>query len=175
MFRLLLLSSAVALLFSSCATCWSGGIPLRESELAAHQGTLGDYGSTANVKVYKGLAHPVAEKRRYDNQVKKGGWVEIHDFKFFETPEPYPASTTKAVLDLYADPDSHQAWGPKSKCAGFHPDYVVVWGSGGDRKALQICYGCHEWKFFGPGGMLLTDISEPAYYDELTKLLPKDE
>jgi hypothetical protein len=38
---------------------------------------------------------------------------------------------------------------------------------------LQICYGCHEWKYFGPGGTIHTDINEPAYFDSLMHWLPR--
>jgi len=134
-----------------------------------------DFGDTSNARVYRGLAHPQAQTATYERQVAAGGWVEYEDFKFFEEPLEVPRSTIDSVLALYDDPDAHQAWGPKSTCPGFHPDYAIVWSSGGVRRVLQLCYGCHEWKFFGPGGMLLTDISEEAYFGPLTRRwLPKE-
>lgn len=171
----LLVSGLAALLLSSCATCWSGGIPLRPTEAGAQRGAAADLGDPAQVRVYRGLAHPNTQQALYQRQVAAGGWIEIHDFKFFEDPLDIDSATVAQVLDLYRDPASHQAWGPKSTCAGFHPDYVLVWDAGSQRKALQLCYGCHEWKFFGPGGELLTDISEQAYFGPLTRQwLPKD-
>lgn len=162
---------AVCALLVSCAgsTCWSGGIPLRDVETRAHQQAVVDFGNTSNAKVYRGLAHPEAQRATYDQQVAKGGWIEIEGFKFFEQPVGVPRGDIERVLDLYKDPESHQAWGPKTTCAGFHPDYAIVWTSSGTRRVLQLCYGCHEWKFFGPGGMLLTDISEQAYFGPLTR------
>lgn len=170
----LLVLSALCLILASCAgpTCWSGGIPLRDSEEAARQGALNDIGNTSNIEVYRGLAHPKAETSLYKKQVAKGGWVEIHDFKFFAKPLDISREKAEQVLAIYSKSNSHQAWGPKEKCAGFHPDYVLVWSDANGEKALQLCYGCHEWKFFGPGGMLLTDISEKAYYGKLTRILP---
>ncbi|GAA5482630.1 hypothetical protein [Haloferula sargassicola] len=165
----LLLLAALSCLLASCATCWSGGIPLRDIEERARTQAVVDFGNTSHAKVYRGLAHPEAAKATYDKQVAKGGWVEIEGFKFFEQPLDVPRENIDKVLALYNDPDSHQAWGPKTKCAGFHPDYAIVWTSGGTRRVLQLCYGCHEWKFFGPGGMLLTDISEKAYFGPLTR------
>lgn len=167
-----------AVLLASCATstCWSGGIPLRDVEERQRQGALADFGDTSNLKAYRGLAHPQAQTSLYERQVARGGWIEIEDFKFFEEPLDIPRERLEEVLQIYRDGDSHQAWGPKDKCAGFHPDYVLVWSSGGRRRVLQLCYGCHEWKFFGPGGMLLTDISEKAYNGRLTRrLLPKEQ
>ncbi len=173
---LLLVLGAGALVFSSCATCWSGGIPLRPTEVEGHRQALADFGPTDDLRIHKGLAHPVSEKRLYARQVERGGWIEVHGFKFEAEPAEFPQSTAEEVLDLYRDLDSHQAWGPKTKCAGFHPDWVLLWNQGERLRALQICYGCHEWKFFGPDGKrILSDISETAYFGPLTKLLPKEE
>jgi len=169
-FLLLALASLTTFL-ASCAgpSCWSGGIPLRDIEERARTQAYIDFGDTSNAKVYRGLAHPQGQTSLYNKQVKKGGWIGIEDFKFFEEPLDIPRDHIEKVLALYGEPKSHQAWGPKEKCDGFHPDYVVVWSSGGTRRVLQLCYGCHEWKFFGPGGMLLTDISEKAYFGPLTR------
>jgi hypothetical protein len=168
-----LLAAAVATaLLPSCAlkgTCWSGGIPLRPTEERARLGAIDDFGDTSKAVVYRGLAHPTADKATYNKQVAAGGWVEIEGFKFFEKPAGVPRGNIDRVLDLYRDPDSHQAWGPKQKCAGFHPDHAIVWTGAGGRRVLQLCFGCHEWKFFGPGGMVLTDISEKAYFGPLTR------
>ena len=165
----LLLLLPIALL-ASCAgpTCWSGGIDLRPIEERARTQACIDFGNTSNAVVYRGLAHPQAQTSTYNKQVEKGGWVEIEDFKFFKEPVDVPRESIDKVLELYCQPKSHQAWGPKEKCAGFHPDYAIVW-TDGSRRVLQLCYGCHEWKFFGPGGMLLTDISEKAYFGPLTR------
>lgn len=167
-----MLALAAALLLPSCAlktSCWSGGIPLRPTEQRSLTRAVEDFGDTSGAIVYRGLAHPVADKARYQRQVAAGGWVEIEEFKFFEEPLGVTRETIGKVLALYADPDAHQAWGSKETCAGFHPDYAIVWTDDGVRRVLQLCYGCHEWKFFGPGGMLLTDISEKAYYGPLTR------
>ena len=159
------------LIFASCSnqTCWSGGIDLRPSETDSLAGVSYDIGTPTNVKVYKGLAHPTGDTAKYEAQVAKGGWVEIHDFKFFKEPLDISDETINKVLDLYREKKSHQAWGPKEKCDGFHPDYVLVWDGHDGQRAIQLCYGCHEWKFFGPGGVFLSDISEKAYFGPLTR------
>ena len=58
MIRFALIAALAAGLLSSCATCWSGGIPLRPSEEAALAQAVRDYGDTSNAVVYRGLAHP---------------------------------------------------------------------------------------------------------------------
>lgn len=169
MHRLLLLLPA--LLLASCAspTCWSGGIDLRPTETDSLAGVTYDIGQPTDVKVYRGLAHPQGQTALYEKQVAKGGWIEVEGFKFFEDPLDVSDDTINKVLDLYRNPKSHQAWGPKEKCDGFHPDYVLVWQGHDGRRAIQLCYGCHEWKFFGPGGSFLSDISEKAYFGPLTR------
>lgn len=166
----LLLFLPILLLLNSCVTqtCWSGGIDLRPSEADSLAGVTYDIGTPTDVRVYRGLAHPEGNTETYEKQVAAGGWIEVHDFKFFDEPVDVSEETVGKVLDLYRDPKSHQAWGPKDKCDGFHPDYVLVWQGHDGQRAIQLCYGCHEWKFFGPGGMFLSDISEKAYYGPLT-------
>jgi hypothetical protein len=172
-----LAAALIALFLASCAkpTCWSGGIPMRESETHAQWGAEVDILQSArDVRIYRGLAHPLTQRTRYQRQVAKGGWVEFQGFKFHVTPAEFPADTASRVLAIYGKSDNHQALATKTKCPGFHPDYALVWSKGGRTRVLQICYGCHEWKYFGPGGMVHTDINEPAYFRELLKLLPRE-
>lgn len=170
-------AALLVLLLASCTTqtCWRGGIPLRNTERSAQWGAEVDIlRSARNVEIYRGLAHPQADTARYERQVARGGWVEFQGFKFHKEPAAFPDGTAAKVLDLYRKTDSHQALAHKTTCAGFHPDYALVWTHGGERRVLQICYGCHEWKYFGPGGMVHTDIAEPAYFRGLLPLLPKE-
>jgi hypothetical protein len=168
----------MSVFLSSCATCWRGGIPMRENEEKAQWGAEVDILKSAtakNVTIYKGLAHPKAQRSMYSNQVKAGGWTEIKGFKFFAQPlTSLPPDTAEKVLKLYCKSDSHQALAQKNTCPGFHPDYALVWSKDGVQRVLQICYGCHEWKYYGPGGMVHTDINEPAYFDTLIHLLKRD-
>lgn len=169
-------ASLLALFLVACTTqtCWKGGIPMRETETHAQWGAEVDIMKSANeVKIYRGLAHPVATKSRYDNQVKKGGWVEFEGFKFFSEPAEFPDGTAWKVLEIYKKSSSHEALATKTTCDGFHPDYALVWTKAGKQRVLQICYGCHEWKYFGPGGEVHTDIEDKTYFRKLLPLLPK--
>lgn len=172
-----LLAIPLALLFASCSTqsCWKGGIPMRETEMHAQWGAEVDIKKSANnVKVYKGLPHPVGDKTNYERQVKKGGWVEFEDFKFKVEPVAIPSDTAWKVLEIYNRSASHEAQAVKTTCEGFHPDYALVWTKNGKQRVLQICYGCHEWKYFGPGGTVHTDIEDKTYFKELLPLLPRE-
>ena len=66
----ILLASLAALMFNSCATCWSGGIPLRDVEERARRQAVEDFGDTSNARVYRGLAHPQAQPELYQQQVE---------------------------------------------------------------------------------------------------------
>ena len=171
MTRLLLLLPA--LLLSSCATCWRGGEPLRPTELASLQAVAKDFSRAKNIKVYHGLAHPQRDQKIYAEQLRTVPHQAFQGFEFHRQPEKVSPQLVKAVVDLYCDPTSHQALAsPKTTCAGFHPDYALVWSDAKGQRVLQICYGCHEWKYFGPGGVLHTDINEPAYEEKITQWLP---
>lgn len=169
-----LLACAAPLFLASCSTCWRGDIPLRPQETTSLHASISDMRSSAkNVKVYQGLAHPVAQKELLAAQKAQVPYVTMHDFAFRKQPIAVGKDTVSQILNLYATPSSHAAWpGPKPACHGFHPDYALVWTSGGQQRELQLCYGCHEWKYYGPGGVFHSDISEPAYFNTLTKILP---
>jgi hypothetical protein len=168
---------AAAFLSASCApqTCWKGGVPMRETEMKAQWGAEVDILKSArNVVIYRGLAHPTADSSRYEQQVRKGGWIVFEDFKFHAKPAEFKAGTADQVLALYNRSASHEALVSKTTCDGFHPDYALVWSKDGRQRVLQVCHGCHEWKFFGPGGMVYTDIEDDTYFMKLLPLLPKD-
>jgi len=172
-----LLAVPLALFFASCSTqsCWKGGEPMRETETRSQWGAEIDIKQSANnVKIYRGLAHPTGDKSTYERQVKKGGWVEFEGFKFHAEPIERPSGTAEKVLDLYCLSASHEAQAIKTTCEGFHPDYALVWSKGGRQRVLQICYGCHEWKYFGPGGNVHTDIEDKTYFKKLLPLLPRE-
>lgn len=171
MIRLLLLLPL--LLLASCATCWRGGEPLRPTELASLKAVSADFRQAKNIKVYHGLAHPQRDAEVYATQLRTQPHRFLADFAFHREPVAVPHTRVKEIVDLYCDPASHQALAaPKTTCAGFHPDYALVWSDRRGQRVLHICYGCHEWKYIGPGGVLHTDINEPAYFDRITRWLP---
>jgi hypothetical protein len=171
MLRVLLLLPI--LLFSSCGTCWRGGEPLRPTELDSLRAVSADFRQARNIKVYHGLAHPRRDAKVYDEQLRAVPHQFFGGFAFHRQPEQVSTRLVKSIVDLYCDPDSHQVLSaPKTTCAGFHPDYALVWSDRRGQRVLQICYGCHEWKYIGPGGELHTDINEPAYFEKITRWLP---
>jgi len=169
----LLLVLLPVMLLSSCATCWRGGEPLRPTEMSSLKAVSADLKKAQNAKIYHGLAHPQRDAEVYQQQLKTVPNREFAGFRFHEKSETVSPKLIHDVVALYSNPDSHQALAsPKTTCAGFHPDYALVWSDGKGQRVLQICYGCHEWKYFGPGGVLHTDINEPAFYDSITQWLP---
>ena len=168
-----LLSFLSLLLLSSCATCWRGGEPLRATEQESLRAVARDFRQARNIKVYHGLAHPKRDADQYAEQLRSVPHQFFAGFAFHRQPESVPPAMVKDIVDLYCDPGSHQVLSaPKTTCAGFHPDYALVWSDRRGQRVLQICYGCHEWKYMGPGGVLYTDINEPAYFQKITRWLP---
>lgn len=161
------------LLLSSCGTCWRGGEPLRVVEKQSLRRVAQDLHAAGKLELYRGLAHPQKDAARYAKQLRTVPHVMWRDFAFYRDPLPESQTLGRRLVALYTQPESHQALAaPKTSCAGFHPDYALVWRDARGERVLQVCYGCHEWKYFGPGGVLHTDINEPAYFDELMRWLP---
>jgi hypothetical protein len=161
------------ILLNSCASCWKGGVPLRPTEISSLQAAGSDLKTAKNMKLYYGLAHPKRDKGLYTQQLVTVKHQTFQGFEFHQTPVRASDKLIKAIVHLYSNPDSHQALAsPKTTCSGFHPDYAIVWSDNKGQRVLQLCYGCHEWKYFGPGGTLHTDINEPAYFEKLTRWLP---
>jgi hypothetical protein len=161
------------MLLNSCATCWRGGEALREQEMRSLESAANDLRGGKNIVVYRGLAHPTRDAELYQMQLATLPHREFEGFSFHKQPDQQAAKVVEKVVDLYCQPESHQALAaPKTTCHGFHPDYALVWEGQGKTRVLHICYGCHEWKYHGPGGVLHTDINEPAYFDKLTHWLP---
>ncbi len=161
------------LFLASCANCWRGGEPLRPTELASLRAASADLSQAKNIQVYHGLAHPQRDTAIYAEQLRTQPHRFYAGFAFHQRPEPVAASRVREIVDLYRNSESHQALAsPKTTCAGFHPDYALVWRDARGQRVLQICYGCHEWKYIGPGGVLHTDINEPAYFEKITRWLP---
>lgn len=161
------------MLLNSCATCWRGGEALREQEIRSLESAANDLRSGKNILVYRGLAHPKRYSELYQKQMATLPHREFAGFSFHQQPDQQATEVVQNVVDLYCQPDSHQALAaPKTTCHGFHPDYALVWERHGKTRVLQICYGCHEWKYYGPGGVLHTDINEPAYFEKVTRWLP---
>jgi hypothetical protein len=134
-----------------------------------------DLAQAKKIRIYRGLAHPQREPEYYAAQLQQVPHVFWGGFAFHRTPLAVSPSLIDDVVHLYTDPTSHQALAsPKSTCAGFHPDYALVWSNARGTRVLQICYGCHEWKYLGPGGVFHSDINEPAYFQKITRWLPRD-
>jgi hypothetical protein len=167
------LALVAAVMMPSCASCWEGGVPMRPAEAEAHAQAIAEVKAASNVTVYQGLAHPKNQKSLYKKQLGTVEHTSIHGFEFFSKPANVSDATVRRVLDLYAEPSAHQGLSRKDLCH-FHPDYAFVWKTGTQENVLQICYGCHEWRYFCERGMLSTDINEPAYFDKLTKWLPQE-
>lgn len=84
---------------------------------------------------------------------------ERHGFYFYTETLPLKPDDAKQLKDILSDERSFKPFfGPK-KCGGYHPDYSVVWPVGETVLEVQICFGCHEVKIYGPDQSLYCDIA----------------
>jgi hypothetical protein len=166
-------AALLPLLFASCTGC--GGnrnmLPVQEAAALTSARPVVSQGLPA-ATAYKGLAHPRKDFLLYRRQVQSVPHIEFGDFLFHRQPVAVSASGLQQVAAIYSDSANHRERRKVKPCPGFHPDWVLVWQSGGRSWLLQICYGCHEWKLIGPNGTLYTDISDAAY-PALLSILPR--
>jgi hypothetical protein len=65
----------------------------------------------------------------------------------------------KAVL---GDAGFYERFGGEKSCGGFHPDYAIVWSVEGNQYLCLMCFGCGEFRLYGPAGESYYDIAGEA-------------
>ena len=114
--------------------------------------------------LFEGLPHPVWEKGGLAAELKAKKTVQTHGFPFYAEPLPLKAEDAKALTALAANPKSFQKWAGAKLCGGFHPDYLVEWAVGKEAYRMQVCFGCHEVKMFGPKAAVCVDMSDDGLH-----------
>ena len=125
--------------------------------------------NTKSVTVLEGLP------RIFDGSTPRCDSTEIvaqHGYWFFDERIQVSREEAEALARIVADARSFAPWGGAKACGGFHPDFCLEWPSGTELHHVLLCFGCHEMKYFGPGGSALCDVPPPAY-KELKALLEK--
>lgn len=140
------------------------------TDLANHAPLAAAIQKAGTVTVYEGLPHQANEKAALDAELKAKKTVPRHGFPFYAEPLVVSADERKALTALTADPKSVQKFGGPKKCGGFHPDYLVEWGTGDDAVRLLVCFGCHEVRMYGPKNDLYADMSDAGLHG-LEKIL----
>lgn len=142
-------------LFCGCA----GGSP--EGRTIRQAGTL---------TLYEGLPHPMYEADSLESEKKAKPTIELHGFPFYREPLALRAGDEEKLKEVLGDARSFDSYSGEKKCGGFHPDYAVGWSVAGTPYVCLICFGCAEFRLYGPAGEAEYDISRAAR-GRLTSLL----
>jgi hypothetical protein len=111
--------------------------------------------------VYEGLPHPAKLRELAEREMKRKAIIKIAGHSFY-TPAILAKEQDKLKKLLGAPTSIALHKGPKL-CGGFHPDYAIVWESGGKTYQVLICYGCHEVCLLEGKRKLWYDLEEGPY------------
>jgi hypothetical protein len=146
--RLGSVSIAVALgLLCGCAGGTSEGLTIRQGE---------------GITFYEGLPHQMYEPDALEAEKRAKPTIELHGFPFYRQTLALKPGDEEKVKAALGDAQSYETYSGDKKCGGFHPDYAVVWSVKGSTYACLICFGCGEFKMYGPSGEAYYDIATAA-------------
>lgn len=95
---------------------------------------IGDY------QLYRGVPrHNRAEEEANERPTK------LHQgYRFYDEPVEIPADQAGRFAAWALDPQNWQLHSDGKFCGGFHPDWCLLYQSGGTSVRVMICFGCHE-------------------------------
>ena len=137
-FTSMLVSLALLLLLPALGGCTSVGVYTRTvqaaTELVVHRG----------LPRADGVAPATATPPAANDTITLQGYA-------FEgaaiTISPPDVERLRVVLGARS---SYASFTENKKCGGFHPDYALQWSDDERRYLTLICFGCDEFKLFGP-------------------------
>lgn len=118
-------------------------------------------GGAGKLTVYEGLPHPRKERDLMLRESKREDVISIAGYSFY-TPA-VPEKEMKNLRKLLSDPKRIALFRGPKLCDAFHPDYAIVWESGGKIYRTLICFGCHEIWFLEGGNQYLYDLDDGPY------------
>jgi len=119
--------------------------------------------------LYEGLPHPFHEAALLAAEKAKPT-IDLHGFPFYRQSLALKSGDGEKLKAILEDADSYDPFLGEKKCGGFHPDFAVGWVVGGKQQVCLICFGCTEFKLYGPNGETRYDIASPVV-DELKRML----
>lgn len=112
--------------------------------------------------LYEGLPHQFHERQLLAKELKEQKTVKLHDFPFYEGAIAVKDDDAKKLLSLCSDLKTFGRYGGKKMCGGYHPDWYIEFKAGDDIYQVQICFGCHEARLFGPKNEVFSDLDNEA-------------
>jgi hypothetical protein len=146
----------------------SEGVPSPAQPWKEHAAAIGEAADFRNsamaaekLMIYEGLPHPGTKRELARREMQRKDVIEIGGHSFY-TPA-VPAKDPDGLKKLLGDPKSTKLYGGAKLCGGFHPDYAIVWESGGKTFHALVCFGCHEVCFLEGTRKILYDLGEGAW------------
>lgn len=115
-----------------------------------------------HLTLYEGLPHQFYEADKLDSEKKSKPTIDIHGFPFYRETLELKAEDEKSLRAELGSEKSYAPYSGEKKCGGFHPDYAVKWSVAKKTSVCLICFGCGEFRVYGPQGEQYFDISAGA-------------
>lgn len=109
--------------------------------------------------IYRGLPHPLFDKREFATQLWLSPYQRIHEYPFETTALRDDGSLRAALEKTLTAPETFEAHLGAKGCGGFHPDFAVRFGQPPGERWVLVCLGCHEALCFSPDAGLRCDLS----------------
>jgi len=136
-------------------------LPAFQDALAARSGLV----------LLEGLPNENTEAKLYRAEKKANETVKRAGFLFYPARLTAAPNDEQALVAALTRPGSITEYsGAMKMCGGFHPDFALLWNSGGQAYEAQICFGCQEIKLFGPSSELYADLA-PETFSALRSVL----
>jgi hypothetical protein len=129
-------------------------------------------GRADRLTLFEGLPHQYYEKDALEKEMRTKETVQLHGFPFYRETLDLKEGDSRRLKDLLGNPSSYEPYSGEKKCGGFHPDYAVEWSFEGRAYHCLICFGCYEFRVYGPQGEQFYDIRAGAYEGLETLLKP---
>lgn len=118
------------------------------------------------MEVFEGLPHQYTQRNLLELEKQSKETTYQHGFYFYRQPLVLSQNDARKLTSLLTDKSSfrEKEWSNmKASCGGFHPDFAVKFQSQSELYYVQLCFGCHEMKIFGPKLNLYCKIHNDAY------------
>lgn len=112
--------------------------------------------------VYEGLPHQFWEREALAKELKEKKTVKLHDFPFYEGAITLKEEDAKKLCALCSELKTFGRYRGRKMCGGYHPDWCLEFKNGDDVYRVQLCFGCHEARLFGPKNEVFSDLDEDA-------------
>lgn len=120
--------------------------------------------------VYEGLPNPKTEKSLYEKERLRGDVISLEGWNFYSKPLNLTEHEITALRELFQPGNPFSPGGGGDACGKFHPDYALVWKSGGYLALIGL--GCQEIRAVGPS-IVVHRYIPPDIYAKFERILGK--